>query len=885
MGSNDFAPAAPTLSLCMIVRNEEANISRCLESIQRLVDDIVVVDTGSSDRTMEIARSFGARLFSFPWQDDFSLARNFSLEQAIGDWILVIDGDESIAARDHAAIRELIGRDDLDAVTSLQRHYFSSGSVIGWQPGPGGYDEGRSYPGFVDVACRRLFRNRPWLCFENRVHEELVSTDPARPLSQLHSTLVIHHYGKAGDLDRARAKGEAYLQMGLRKVEESPTDPQAHYELGTQYRELDQPGQALACYQQVLALSPGFRDTQLRIGLCHYHLGQQQQALDALRRAGHTLPHKAAEIALATGNVYTALNDLTAAERAFRRAIADDPGLAVASVNLAQLYAHQGRHAEALGSLGRALDRCPGHAELLGIRGQVRRIVGDHEGAPADLEQLGAHPEALRLRARLLVQLGRFHDARRCLPASHDDSDAEVASLRGAVALGLGEVDASISHLCRSLKMHSTLEAAMNLATALQAKGDPASALVATAEALRVSPEEPAALTRFSQLAGHALREPAPRDHSGRFTLFFYQPRSIAFDARTPRTRGLGGTESAVVYLADALAKRGHRIVVFNHSEEPGQFGAVEYARWETMPARCLTDRPDVVVGVRAWQMVGRARFAPLQMFWTGDAYDQPFVERLADSKARAEIDVYMMLSDWQAETFEKHHKVPRGQIVRTRYGIAASMSEAAVTPPDHRGRTRRLAYASTPFRGLDVLLQVFPRIRAACPDAELDIFSSMKVYGMEATQDQKYFGALYRKARQPGVNLIGSVPQLELAARLQQARVLANPNHYPETFCIAAVEAQAAGCVVVTSELGALPQTVGDGGICLPGDPHSAPYQRAFVETCIDLLTNDERWQATSARAFARAWSDYTWTGIAGQWELFCRTALGLDTSSGYAA
>ena len=188
------------------------------------------------------------------------------------------------------------------------------------------------------------------------------------------------------------------------------------------------------------------------------------------------------------------------------------------------------------------------------------------------------------------------------------------------------------------------------------------------------------------------------------------------------------------------------------------------------------------------------------------------------------------------------------------------------------------MAYASTPFRGLDVLLDLFPRIRAACPDAELEVFSSMRVYGMSEAEDQKTFEALYRKANQPGVTLIGSVPQLELAERLQHARVLAYPNHYAETFCIAAAEAQAAGCPVVTTALGALTETVGEAGICIPGDPRTPEYQQAFVDACVSLLTDEARWEALSSRALAQASEKYSWAGIAAHWETVCRAALAVE-------
>ena len=185
----------------MITKNEQHHLSRCLESVRGLVDETIIVDTGSTDRTVEIGRCYGAQVLDFRWRDDFSAARNHGLDAATGDWILVIDADESIAERDHQRIRAWLRREGVDAVNASQRHYLPSGVVVGWQAGAGGYEEGEPYPGFVDVSCRRLFRNRPWLRFRNRVHEELVSNDPRRPLVQASGDWVIHHFGKAGGAD------------------------------------------------------------------------------------------------------------------------------------------------------------------------------------------------------------------------------------------------------------------------------------------------------------------------------------------------------------------------------------------------------------------------------------------------------------------------------------------------------------------------------------------------------------------------------------------------------------------------------------------------------------------------------------------------------------
>ena len=866
----------PTLSICLITKNEEAHLRRCLESVRGLWDDLVVVDTGSTDRTVEIARSCGARVFNFVWQDDFSRARNFCLEQATGDWILSLDADESIASRDHAIIRAQMASDGCDAVFAVQRHYLAR-TVVGWKSGSGGYAEGEPYSGYLDTDCRRLFRNRPWLRFVNRVHEVLVSIDPARPVTDIRGGWVIHHYGKVGAAEVLTAKGEHYLRILLRKVEEHPADPQAYHELGIQYSELQRFNEALAAFERLMTIAPGYADTYLQMAICYIGLKQPARALVALRDADRTRPDLAGEIALAEGNLHRDEGDFAAAEIAFRRGIARNPGFAAVSLNLALLYERQHREADTIRCLEAALKHHPTHVELLAVRARLRRAAGDIDGALADLERAGPNSAPLRPRARILAGAGRFDEARACVSRIAEAADADLASLLGAIALGSGQPDEAIGHLRESLRLTGTHEAALNLSIVLESRGDHLGALTAAAEALRWSPDEPVAMMRVARLAGQSFKTPAG-DTSGALTIYFFLPKSMPFDGRTPRERGLGGTESAVVYLAEALVQRGHRVAVFNGCDTPLHHGGVEYASWETYPVRCISDRPDVVVGVRHWETMGRLRLAPLQMFWSLDAYDQAPLMQLGDTAARAEIDRLVVGSRWQAETFETHHGVPEWQLVQANNGSAAS---AGIT--GHRGdsvpraaaRPRRLAYASTPFRGLDVLLRVFPRIRAACPDAELEIFSSMQVYGWSTARDDAEFRSLYRQADQPGVTLVGSLPQGELAARLRQVRILAYPNHYAETFCIAAIEAQAAGCVVVTSQLGALPETVGDGGLCIPGNAYSASYQDAFVDACVSLLTDDARWQSLSDEAISRTSRDYTWPAVAAEWERFSRAEL----------
>ena len=105
-----------TLSLCMITKNEEKNISRCLNSVKEIVDEIIIVDTGSTDNTIEIAKSYGANIYHYDWTNDFSDARNKSLEKATKDWILVLDADEELPYEEGLKLKNVINTSQMEGL-------------------------------------------------------------------------------------------------------------------------------------------------------------------------------------------------------------------------------------------------------------------------------------------------------------------------------------------------------------------------------------------------------------------------------------------------------------------------------------------------------------------------------------------------------------------------------------------------------------------------------------------------------------------------------------------------------------------------------------------------------------------------------------------------
>src|SRR6187399_2554271 len=164
------------ISLCMIVKNEEDWIENALDSVRSVVDEIIIADTGSTDRTIELAGRFSPKVLHFKWTDSFADARNFTLAEARHPWILVLDADECIAARDLPLIQEAV-QQKCDGYHLTQRNYVFGNQIVGWTPNSAKYAEGKSYPGYLDNPLIRLFRNDPEIRFRGSVHEII---DPTR---------------------------------------------------------------------------------------------------------------------------------------------------------------------------------------------------------------------------------------------------------------------------------------------------------------------------------------------------------------------------------------------------------------------------------------------------------------------------------------------------------------------------------------------------------------------------------------------------------------------------------------------------------------------------------------------------------------------------------
>ena len=260
----------------------------------------------------------------------------------------------------------------------------------------------------------------------------------------------------------------------------------------------------------------------------------------------------------------------------------------------------------------------------------------------------------------------------------------------------------------------------------------------------------------------------------------------------------------------------------------------------------------------------------PRLLFWSGHGAEQPAVGPLRDPAERACYDGFVLVSAWQRGRYLAAFGLDPDKTVVLGNGISPafenlfgpdeSIVAAKAWPPV-------LAYTSTPDRGLDLLLDAFPRIRTAVPGTTLEVYAGLRLYGFSEAEDQARYGALYQRCRETaGVEWIGPVSQPELARRLRRTAVLAYPNTVPETYCIAAREALAAGCAVVSTAQGALPETTAGFARLLPPGDRTA-YLERFTSETVDVLNGLAGQEENLRRQMTHVVRESTWAGWAERW------------------
>ncbi len=332
----------------MIVRDEEKRLPRCLRSIKGVWDDLVVVDTGSRDNTVSIARDYGARVFSFTWCDDFAAARNEALKHAIGDWIFQIDADEELTSAAIPDLRQALNKADV-------LHYLVR------------CDNGPRFRGPRFEWIGRLFRNNQGIRYDRPYHEtveftvgKIVDQENGWKIRHLPS-VVLRHYGydpsdALGKQERGRAIMEAYLNK-------EPDDAYILTKLAGIYHGLGRYQDAGNLLERAVRLAPNWVETNYQMGLTRQEQGQASAAIGYFQKTIELDP-KFAEGYACMGIVEFRRNALDKAEANFKKALSINPDLTLAHNYLGLTYKSQGKLDESIAELKRAVAIDPELAEV-----------------------------------------------------------------------------------------------------------------------------------------------------------------------------------------------------------------------------------------------------------------------------------------------------------------------------------------------------------------------------------------------------------------------------------------------------------------------------------------------------------------------------------------
>lgn len=223
------------LSLCMIVKNEEKVLRRCLDSVKGIVDEIVIADTGSTDNTIKIASEYTDLIYNFEWTDSFSDARNFAQVKASGNWILVLDADEYVDRTNLEAVKKEIKQYDsnMDALGVTIYNFTGTGDQI------------------VQHKCLRIYKNNKNIGYERAIHEALVSVNGH--LKTVMSALNIYHTGYLTEVAKNKDKRARNTRLLEKQTQKSGNSSYDQFNLGNEFFSAKDMKKALESYQKSYA--------------------------------------------------------------------------------------------------------------------------------------------------------------------------------------------------------------------------------------------------------------------------------------------------------------------------------------------------------------------------------------------------------------------------------------------------------------------------------------------------------------------------------------------------------------------------------------------------------------------------------------------------------
>lgn len=465
------------ISLCMILKNEEKFLPGCLKTVKGLVDEIIVVDTGSTDRTMEIAREYGAIIYEHPWQNDFSFHRNQSIDYATGNWILILDADEELDSSEHDMIRSVVMRKEIDAVSFVVYNKIKGGRT-----------------GFLN--SHRLFRNKKEYRYAGIVHNQLLMDGMT-----LSSQLKIFHHGYGLSDEQMRAKGKRTEKLIKEQLKTNPDNAFAHFNLAQIYRGLAEPEKSLKHAKKVIeVLSPDEIDRRHvyvmaldQIGCAYVGLNDDEKAKEYFYKALEIKDDYLDPI-FNLGYVYSKQENYEKADELFKRYL--------------KVRENFAEHREWMGLILNNLDSQFAVYYGLGLSQYFRNNIDKAlEYFHMVIDEVGDFEYTQHLISRCYRQTKQFDKVvihcEKAIENLHEDS--EIYILLGEAYLNLGDPPKATKSFEKALTYDSDDGSSLlGLAGAASLGGEFEKASEAVDRALEKSPNSPQALAAKGELLYHS---------------------------------------------------------------------------------------------------------------------------------------------------------------------------------------------------------------------------------------------------------------------------------------------------------------------------------------------------------------------------------------------
>lgn len=905
------------LSCAIIARNEEENLNNCLKSVVGHVDEIIVVDTGSTDNTIGVAEKHGAKVYLFDPQTnpesffvddeetcktfgapapysgeimlgDFGAARRKSFSMARGEYVVWIDADDVLE-----------GGERLRGIVKDMRARNIDMAFLG-------YDYARDDQGRVFYRqWRERIIKRDCAHWVNPVHEVLL---PARPVTSARFEDVNYqHHRKA---DRKSVPNRNYKIL-LRQFEQdkrngTTVDPRTLFYLGQEARWIE-PERAAGFYEDYLARSGWGEEraaAHVALGsMCEFGQlpGTPEQWYARADReyaaAAANMPenpdglHGLGRIAYLRGRWHDCVSYI---ERAFKIGNADSM-LGANPVDrtyrphvyLNHALSNLGRIEEAIASCKAGLAAFPDDPGVPGgAPGMLRHNLEQYE------KQLAAQ-KAPQEKPRAAIEFDK-----------NEDVDAPpVADIpRDALIIWAMQLWKQVTHVeGNGLKAHGLLTMLPE-----SVRSDVSFSRMKAASDRKFPDLQAAPVWKLKRLegiyhgdsdeeAGHAVFNDHEFDGSvgcisdSKRIVFYIGPGPEQWDPTTPNQRGLGGSETAAIEMAKNLARLGHNVRVY--AEASGTWDGVEYIHFRHFTG---TVRCDVFIASRSpWSIEIATLTSSVNLLWVHDIHcgnNSPDMERWL-----LKFDRVLCLSEWHKSFFLSCYPtlhadkviVTRNGIDPARFGSIKKDCDAGSLWEGFTGKDKynHLVFSSSPNRGLDTLVLNFPHIKQRVPDAQLHIFYGFDTWRTfaQARNDQTELRLIddfqrfldERAHHGSGIFLHGKRSQRELAEALMRAKVRPHWTAFTETSFIGGMEAMAAGAVTVHSGVAALAETVKHGVTVGLDNP------QGFIDECVRLLTDEDYRRPIAEAGRKYALENLSWSALASEWvDMFKRieTELGAD-------